>query len=113
MNRFNQADLLIHIAEVDKRMIQAKRQMLDFASSITQGVYSRWTKYIEVEPDSAALEASREVFAAKARDMVDECLIPLAAALDIIAGGMRDTDGEPLTRQDLLDELSAVIVPEE
>lgn len=112
MSRFSEAELLNHITEVERRMDQAKQQMLSFSSSVTEGVYPRWAKYVGLENDSNALEASRVVFANKARDMVDECLPSLAAALDIIAGGMRNSEGEPLTRQDLLNELAAVVVPE-
>lgn len=113
MSRFSEAELLNHITEVDRRMDQAKLQMLSFTSSVTEGVYPRWAKYVGLETDADSLEASRVVFASKARDMVDECLPTLAAALDIIAGGMRDDEGEPLARQDLLDELAAVVVPQQ
>lgn len=113
MSRFSEAELLNHISEVDRRMGQAKDQMLAFTSSVTQGVYPRWSKYVGLESDTDSLEASRGVFAAKARTLVDECKVSLAAALDIIAGGMRDSEGEPLTRQDLLNELAAVVVTQE
>lgn len=113
MSRFDQAELLNHINEVDRRMDQAKQQMLSFASSVTEGVYPRWSKYVALEDDTESLEASRTVFAGKARTLVDECKPSLAAALDIIAGGMRNSEGEPLTRQDLLNELAAVVVPQE
>lgn len=113
MSRFSEAELLNHITEVDRRMDQAKQQMLSFASSVTEGVYPRWAKYVGLESDADSLEASRVVFASKSRTLVDECKGSLAASLDIIAGGMRNSEGEPLTRQDLLNELAAVVVPQE
>lgn len=113
MSRFSEAELLRHISEVDSRMDQAKQQMLSFTSSVTEGVYPRWVKYVGLESDADSLEASRVVFADKARTLVDECKLPLAAALDIIAGGMRNAEGEPLTRQDLLNELSNVVVSQQ
>jgi len=112
VSRFDQAELLNHVSEVDRRMDQAKQQMLSFTSSVTEGVYPRWAKYVGLESDSDSLDASRVVFAAKARTLVDECKVSLAAALDIIAGGMRDAEGNAMTRQDLLDELAAVVVSE-
>lgn len=109
-NRFSQAELLNHINEVDRRIDQAKQQMLSFSSSVVDGVYPRWSKYVQLENDPDTLEDSRVEFANKARILVDECKPSLAAALDIIAGGMRDENGNPLTRQDLLDELASIIV---
>lgn len=108
MSRFDEAKRLQFIQTADQRMAQASQQLAGFSQSVAD-VYANWQGYIQTEIDETELENSRVSFAAKARELVDARKANLAQALDIIAGGMRDSNGDPLTRQDLLDELAAVV----
>ena len=108
MSRFDEAKLLNFLNTTEQRMSQSSQQLAGFSQSI-QDVYANWLGYVELETDAIALEASRAAFAQKARELVDARKASLASALDIIAGGMQDANGDPLTRQNLLDELAAVV----
>lgn len=88
-------------------MGQASQQLAGFNQSVLD-VYANWSGYTSLEDDTDQLELARVDFAAKARELVDARKAGLAMALDIIAGGMRDGNGDPLTRQALLDEVAAI-----
>ena len=107
MSRFTEAELYEFVNTTDQRMKQASSQLSGFSQSV-QDVYANWVGYLQREGDATQMEESRVAFAAKARTLVDERKTALAYALDIIAGGMRDAEGNPLTRQNLLDEIAAV-----
>lgn len=110
MSRFDEAKRLNYLQTVEQRMTQASQQLAGFSQSV-QDVYANWQGYVPLEGDATQLEASRVAFAAKARELVDARKMNLALALDIIAGGMKDEQGNPLTRQNLLDELAAIVIP--
>lgn len=110
MSRFDQAKRDTFVANVESRMDQASSQLATFSQTVVD-VFGNWQQYVALEGDATELEASRVAFASKARALVDARKTNLALALDIIAGGMRDENGDPLTRQDLLDELAAVVIP--
>ena len=107
MSRFTEAELYKFVQTTEQRMEQANQQLAGFSQSV-QDVYANWVGYLTREGDEDKLEASRVAFAAKARTLVDAQKAAFATALDIIAGGMRDSEGNPLTRKDLLDEIAAV-----
>ncbi|MDM4014957.1 hypothetical protein [Roseiconus lacunae] len=107
MSRFDEQKRQKFIETVDVRMSQASSQLAAFSQSVSD-VYANWLGYKSLESDQTELTQASVAFAGKARGLVDDRKIALAHALDIIAGGMIDGEGEPLTRQDLLDELAAI-----
>jgi hypothetical protein len=107
MSRFTEAELYKFVQTTEQRMEQASQQLAGFSQSVSD-VYANWVGYMTRESDEDQLKESRVAFAAKARTLVDDRKAALATALDIIAGGMVDAEGNPLTRQDLLDEIAAV-----
>jgi len=107
MSRFTEAELYNFVSTTEQRMSQASQQLAAFSQSV-QDVYANWLGYTSRETDEAQLLQSQLAFAAKARELVDARKAALAQALDIIAGGMIDVEGNRLTRQDLLDEIKAV-----
>jgi hypothetical protein len=107
MSRFTEAELYNFVNTTDQRMSQASQQLAGFSQSV-QDVYANWVGYVTRETNETQLAESRVAFATKARALVDSRKAAFAAALDIIAGGMMDAQGNPLTRQNLLDEIAAV-----
>lgn len=108
MSRFLEVKRSKLVDTTEQRMAQASQQLAAFSQSVLD-VYANWAGYTAIEADAAELEAARVDFAAKARELVDSRKAGLAQALDIIAGGMRDAQGNPLTRKALLDEVAAVV----
>ena len=107
MSRFTDTEITTYISNIQGRMTAASNSMGQFNQSV-QDVYANWAGYLNAESDASLEAASRVDFAAKARTLVDNNKAGLAMALDIIAGGMLDAEGNPLTRQDLLTEIAAV-----
>ena len=107
MSRFDEAQRQQYVLTVEQRMATASSQLASFSQSV-QDVYANWLAYKNLETDAAEQLAANDAFATRARTLVDDRKAALAIALDIIAGGMKDGNGDPLTRQDLLDELAAV-----
>lgn len=107
MSRFNEAKRLKFIETTEQRMAQAGTHLSAFSQSVFD-VYANWQGYRALEADETELAEAFSDFASKSRELVDSRKVNLAHALDIIAGGMVDTDGAPLNRQALLSELAAV-----
>ena len=107
MSRFLEVKRSRLVDTTDQRMTQASQQLAAFNQSVLD-IYANWAGYTAIEADAAELEAARVDFAAKTRELVDSRKAGLAQALDIISGGMRNAEGNPLTRQNLLDEIAAV-----
>lgn len=107
MSRFLEVKRAKLVETTEQRMTQASQQLAAFNQSVLD-IYANWAGYTAIEEDATELESARVDFAAKARELVDARKSGLAQALDIIAGGMRDAEGNPLTRQNLLDEVAAI-----
>jgi hypothetical protein len=104
---FTESEKLELAKTTEQRMSQASQQLAAFNQAVLD-VYANWSGYVVRETDETKLEAARVRFAAKARELVNARKVGLAQALDVIAGGMLDAEGNPLTRQDLLNELAEV-----
>lgn len=104
---FKDAKKLNFLTTVEQRQKQTQQQFLA-ACQATGDVYANWLGYKANEADSAAIAATSLEFATANREMIDAVKGQLALALDIIAGGTVDGEGNPLTRQDLLDEVAAM-----
>jgi hypothetical protein len=109
MSRFTDTEISQYISNISGRMSNASSSMGQFNQSV-QDVYANWLGYLNAESNESLEAESRVDFAAKARTLVDNNKAGLAIALDIIAGGMMDADGNPLTRADLLAEIAAIPV---
>lgn len=107
MSRFNETKKDEYVRTADQRMAQASQQLAAFSQSVLD-VSANWYGYASLETDQAELLSTAVEFRAKNRQLVDDRKTALAHALDVIAGGMANEQGEPLTRQDILDELAAV-----
>lgn len=107
MSRFTESKRLTYIANTEQRMAQASQQLAGFSQAVLD-VYANWVGYLQLEQDVDAVAESRAEFAVKARELVDSQKAAFAVALDIIAAGMRDAEGNPLTRSDLLAEIQLV-----
>lgn len=107
MSIFVESDKFDYVKTTGQRMTQASQQLGAFNQAVLD-VYANWSGFVSLESDAEKLESARGDFAVKARALVNERKAGLAQALDIIAGGMRDAEGNPLTRQNLLDEIAAV-----
>ena len=104
---FKDAKKYQFLTNVEQRQNQTQQQFLSACQS-TFDVYANWQGYVANETVTADRDVSYLEFAAANRELVDAVKTNLAYALDVIAGGCVDVNGDPLSRQDLLDELAAV-----
>lgn len=107
MSRFTEAKRNEIATAINSQMKAAAGHMTSFANDV-QAVKTKWTAYVATEPDSGELLGAGLEFAAKCQDLVDNNKTKLAHALDVIAAGMVDGEGQPLTRQDVLDIIAEI-----
>lgn len=80
---------------------------LDSFLSLVASSKSRRLAYEALEDDATRLEATRADIASRVRSLVDAKKTALKTTLSDLASVMRDGNGDPLTLQDLLDEIAA------
>lgn len=115
MSDLLEAEKREHLDELRRRMKQAKEQF-ENAYATAADLKRRWDAYAELETDPARLQATAADYSARIRGFIDDpkCgKAPMAMLLDLLAHRIVDSEGEPLTRQDLLNELAAVQVPQQ
>lgn len=79
---------------------------LDSFLSLVASSKARRLAYEALENDPVRLEATREDIASRIRVLVDAKKSTLKTALTDLANVMRDVNGNPLTLQNLLDEIA-------
>lgn len=107
MSRFTEAKRNEIATAISRQMKTAASHMTSFANDV-QAVKTKWAAYVATDPDPSELTSAGLEFAAKCVDLVDNNKTRLAHALDVIAAGMVDGEGQPLTRQDVLDIIAEI-----
>lgn len=106
-SQFKQIERTEIVRTLLQRLTNAETHIKTFNQQVADAA-TEWAKYLATNPDTETRNATGLDFAAKSRELVDARKAALAASLDILAASMIDGEGNPLTRQNLLDEIAAV-----
>lgn len=107
MSRFIEAKRLSYITTIEQRIRTADAHTEGLCVAVND-VYANWLGYHQTGDAESELAAATAHFAGLTEQFVTSRAAGLAQAFDIIAGGMRDPQGNPRTRQYLLDLIAAV-----
>lgn len=111
MSKFDDVKQKKYLETLQQRMVQVKNTNSALLQAL-RDARANWAGYAALEADSTELEAAFASYSADIAVMWADAKVELAEALDILAGGLLDGQGQQKTRADLIAEIAAVVLPE-